>query len=381
VIGSLLDQALQAHSPNPTLHTKRAYVFLDQYDFASAATEFEAASKLTALSVQDRARLARCYNMTGRWQSALDVLNSVDEPQFQRGSAYLSLGQEVTAEAELRATLAQEPNDYRAWRLLWRLLRNADRVQDTLELCEDFDARGARNAQFFLNWGWALALGNDMQRAGRLLFENERVQERLLQPPDGFDDIATFNHALAEELLTNPNPLSDFVESDEANRGSRRVENLYSGNKPEVIELLLAALLKHAEAFCCSPRNGFDPWPRARPFRAHLKAWGLLQPRDAYEAVHIHPGGWISGVYYVQVPRSVTAKGNGPGCIEFGPPAGLAARVPDAAPTWRYAPQEGRLLLAPSHYPHRTIPNPEDAQRISVAFDIVPDFGAGGMDE
>ena len=381
VIALLLDQALVASPQNPALHTKRAYVFLDRYDFASAAAQFEAAADLTALSTQDRARLARCYNMLGRWQDTLDLLSELDEPQFERAAAYLKLGQATSAERELRATLASEPNDHRAWRLLWRLLRDSDRIQYMLEFCEELDSHGARNAQFFFNWGWALALGGDMQRASRLLMEVDHIQERALELPNGFVDIATFNDALTEEILTNDNRLSDFPETEEANRGSSRVENLYAGKRPELIRLLLETLLKHAEAYRCSPRVGFDPWPRARPVRAHVKAWGLLQGRNAYEAAHIHPGGWISGVYYVRVPRSVDANGNGAGCIEFGPPAGLAGKMPGAAPTWRYAPGEGRFLLAPSHYPHRTIPNPEDEQRISVAFDIVPDLGADGIED
>jgi hypothetical protein len=122
-----------------------------------------------------------------------------------------------------------------------------------------------------------------------------------------------------------------------------------------------------------APKDGFDPWPIARPSAARPRPWGLIQRRDEYEEGHIHPGGWLSGVYYVRIPAIVSAVGDGPGCIEFGPPSSLADTMPGLAPTGRYLPKEGMLLLAPSHYQHRTIPSGADEQRISVAFDLVPD--------
>jgi hypothetical protein len=120
-------------------------------------------------------------------------------------------------------------------------------------------------------------------------------------------------------------------------------------------------------------REGFDPWPHARPVGVRPRPWGLIQRRDEYEEGHIHPSGWLSGVYYVRIPSIVSAAGARPGCIEFGPPSGLADAIPNFAPTRSYAPQEGMLLLAPSHYQHRTIPSGVDDHRISVAFGLIPD--------
>jgi hypothetical protein len=80
----------------------------------------------------------------------------------------------------------------------------------------------------------------------------------------------------------------------------------------------------------------------------------------------------MSGVYYVRMPAVVGTSDRGEGCIEFGPPASLAARLPGLVPPRRYVPREGLLLLAPSHYQHRTIPTGAAEYRVSVAFDVVP---------
>jgi len=143
-----------------------------------------------------------------------------------------------------------------------------------------------------------------------------------------------------------------------------------------MIRALLEFLQHLFEIYTAPPAGPFDPWRAARPAAARLRAWGLIQRRTDHEEWHIHRGGWLSGVYYVRVPRGVSADGEGPGCIEFGPPRPVARARPGLISTWRHAPQEGTLLLAPSHYSHRTIPSGADDYRISFAFDVVPDAEA-----
>jgi hypothetical protein len=99
----------------------------------------------------------------------------------------------------------------------------------------------------------------------------------------------------------------------------------------------------------------------------------LIQKGDAFEEWHLHRGGWLSGVYYVRVPSAVSEEGDGPGCIEFGPPVKLAEQFRTFAPRLRVAPREGMLLISPSHYLHRTIPTGAEEYRISFAFDVVPE--------
>lgn len=373
VLRPLLERALEANPGNSLLHEKLAYLHLDRFDFAAAATCLETSLELDPLAADARRRLARCYNMMNRPEEALALLGAQDAPLYERGFAFMKLGDLAAAEREFRQVLADDADNPGACRKLCRLLRRSERVVDMVELCEGLAGRGATNAQLFYNWGWALALAGDTDRARRLLFNPERVGRFTLPAPAGFPDIAAFNDALAEEILANPHRLSDFPEEEEANRGSKRVENLFSGRRPELIGLLLKSFEEAVGAWSPPARNGFDPWLRARPAAARLRAWGLLQREDDYEAQHLHPGGWLSGVYYVRVPRSVSEGSDGRGCIEFGPPDGLAKVVPDAAPTRLYVPTEGMLLLAPSHYPHRTIPSGLDEDRISVAFDVVPD--------
>lgn len=370
--GLLLDRAIKARPDNALLRLKRADLDLDRFDFAAAATALESALGIDPGLTPARPRLARCYNAMGRHRDAIETLSGIDEPAFERALALVRLGLGAEAEHELRALLGLHPGHRPACRQLGKILRRSGRAEELADLCETLHARGAAHAQLFYTWGSALALAGRDEEARGLLLDPSRITRHALPVPEGFADIAEFNVALAEEILGNPFRLSDFPAEDEANRGSSRVHALFAGRRPELVRSLLERLQSVIGARGPDRRPDFDPWSDARPQRAHLRAWGLIQSGSDYEEWHSHPGGWMSGVYYVRVPGCVTADGDGPGCIEFGPPTAVARERPGFVPVRRHAPVEGHLLLAPSHYAHRTIPTGAAEHRISFAFDIVP---------
>jgi tetratricopeptide (TPR) repeat protein len=369
---SLLQQAIVARPANGALYLRLAGLHLDHYDFAAAADALETALRLDPALPDVRPRLARSLNALQRPDAALETLAAVETPELERALAYAALGLEPKAEREFRALLAADPRHMRALRHLGKMLRREGRTAELLNLCEDVSARGVGHAQLLYTWGTALALAGRDEEARAILFDRDRVIETALQVPDGFADITEFNAALAEEILTNPFRLSDFPPEDEANRGSSRVHALFAGRRPELVLALLDSLQQLIEAHAPMRCGPFDPWSDARPAAAHLKAWGLIQRRNDYEEWHSHPGGWLSGVYYIRLPKGVSAEGSGPGCIEFGPPTALQRALPGYVEPWRHVPREGHLLLAPSHYAHRTIPSGADEYRLSFAFDVVP---------
>jgi tetratricopeptide (TPR) repeat protein len=367
----VLKAALRAQPDDAALHAKLGNVELDAYDYAAAATAFENALRLDPGRWPLPIQLARCRNVLEQHEAALEALGDT-QADTERGIALFALGRVAEAEAELRAVLGVQPENRRAGNALCTLLRVSGRPGDLLALCEALYARGIDHAQLFYEWGRALALTGDTERAKHLLFDPARVQVRRLPVPDGFGTLDDFNAALAAEILESPDILSEFPPHEEANRGSSRVHNLLSGRRPEIIRALFRTLQALVSEYRPEPAGDFDPWPRARPVEAHLHAWGLIQRGGAYEDWHTHRGGWLSGVYYVRVPEGVSCEGDGRGCIEFGPPSALYDTMPELVARRRYLPVEGTLLMAPSHYAHRTIPSGIDANRISFAFDVAP---------
>lgn len=374
-VGALIEQAIAASPANPVLRLKRADLALDRFDFAAAAADLETALSLDPALPGLRSRLARCRNALGQHQEALAVGAEPGDThsQYQRALALDSLSRGDEAERAFRAILDQNPHHRQSCRKLCRLLRRSGREEEMLAVCEGLAARGAAHAQLFYDWGIAAALTGDASRARALLLNPARIAEVSMPIPKGFADIAAFNAALADEILGNPHWISEFGHGEEANRGSVRVERLFAGKRPAMMRQLLASLQRIAEGYAAAPAGPFDPWLDARPQEAHLRAWGLIQRRAEHEEWHIHRGGWLSGVYYVRVPEGISSQGDGCGCIEFGPPRPLGRALPGLIPTRRFTPRAGKLILAPSHYSHRTIPSGVDDYRISFAFDVVPE--------
>jgi len=84
----------------------------------------------------------------------------------------------------------------------------------------------------------------------------------------------------------------------------------------------------------------------------------------------VHPHGWLSSAYYVQVPAACADAQRREGWLRFGQPdidtgmAGLVQR--------EVQPRPGRLALFPSMFWHGTTPFHDDAVRMTIAFDVMP---------
>ena len=96
--------------------------------------------------------------------------------------------------------------------------------------------------------------------------------------------------------------------------------------------------------------------------------WGNINPKGGMNFTHVHPSGWLSGVYYIQLPEGTNQ-------ITFEDPR--PARMMDFQRTclvndeyFAHNPKVGELLLFPSWLPHFVLPNTSDENRISISFNI-----------
>jgi len=84
---------------------------------------------------------------------------------------------------------------------------------------------------------------------------------------------------------------------------------------------------------------------------------------------HVHPMGWISSSYYVDVPDVVKGSKTQEGWIKFGEPdiPGLNLQAEK-----HIEPKAGRLVLFPSYMWHSTIPFSGNQTRLTLPFDVAP---------
>ena len=101
--------------------------------------------------------------------------------------------------------------------------------------------------------------------------------------------------------------------------------------------------------------------------------WVNVMGRGAVHGLHLHPLSTISGTYYVAVPEAAKDESARQGWIKFGEPSlDIALKNPVRR---AIQPVPGRLVLFPSYMWHGTVPFRDQAERTTIAFDVVPQRG------
>ncbi len=130
-----------------------------------------------------------------------------------------------------------------------------------------------------------------------------------------------------------------------------------------VLDAIGEAVVSHARDL---PKRR-HAWLAARPTVTALHAWSVRLRGPGHQTPHVHPDGWMSGVLYLRVPSADAPAG----ALRFaGPDAQLAALA--SVTTRTLMPAPGRLVLFPSHLWHETVPTAVHDERLSLAFDVLP---------
>jgi pentatricopeptide repeat protein len=116
------------------------------------------------------------------------------------------------------------------------------------------------------------------------------------------------------------------------------------------------------------------PFVRGAPKRFHLDLWAVKMASGGKMLPHIHLDGWLSGVYYVDVPSIVNDPDGGEaGWLKLGAPRSDIKLTREPI-TRTVKPAPGLLVTFPSYIWHDTVPLPQEnnEQRLCLAFDLHP---------
>ena len=114
------------------------------------------------------------------------------------------------------------------------------------------------------------------------------------------------------------------------------------------------------------------------PVNWGLQGWANVNRRGDYHDPHNHPHAYLSGTYYVAVPKAEKAPAENrpdlrPGAISFYDPRGFANMTairndPQIEAEFTHRPEPGDILLWPAFLMHFVHPNLSDENRISISF-------------
>jgi uncharacterized protein (TIGR02466 family) len=356
-----------------------------------------------------RCNLAKALSDTGNFAAALDVCddtNDTNQPQLLATRGVILLDQQCFADARdilLKATLLvaddmalvnlalaqHQTGDVMAAVNTLRQASelnpaNARAVADLANcLCAMGDyAAAITTCETFLQHypgerlvlgSYALALHNAGRDSAALALTNCDSLVRVFDcpPPKGIVNVQTMNAMLNDELRADSsrllNPISKSTTGGEQT-GELELERSLALKALQ--EFIQTSISTTANAFI---DQGLSEHPVMTPAQGNqsIRAWGTLLSQGGRQTSHMHPLGWLSGVYYSHLPADMNNSDPEAGWLEFNaPPERFHQHKP--AQTWRYQPAEGRMILFPSWFWHQTLPFESTDERISIAFDIVP---------
>ena len=322
------------------------------------------------------------------------LVDDVTRAQFlaDQAKAHRRLGDPDVARSMLDHALELDPANKDACKRLAAVDLHDDKIGDTIAVLDRIAAKGVSHARLHAARALVHARAGQIETARDVIGFDDFHHAGLLDTPPGMASMAAFNTALAAELLDHPD--LRYERYGTASEQSWRIDAPLLGPAP-MVRLLLDQVARTAERHVATIAGSDHPWAQHRPDRGLLHCWCVMTDGTGYETWHVHQFGWLSGVYYVQIPPSIGAAatadakgkdsgesgdtaGNGAndgaaGCIAFGLPEDLVGDAAAAGHGSRIVrPEEGMLMLFPSHSYHRTYPHGAAERRICVAFDIWP---------
>lgn len=335
-----LDQALQAFPRDDALWAAKAAILQGAGDAKSAyaclATQAAQAQAPPALLV--RAGLA-----------ALDF-----DPATAR----------ALAERALRASPSSAARS-----LLAAALLGIGDARGALDECETLLA-GAPDDQYLIalqTTAWRL-LGDDRHLA--FCDYAQLVLPQQLQAPAPWPDLASFLADLKRSLERLHDPHGHPLLFQSLRHGTETTEDL-TRNADPVIQALFLAFDTPIRNYLAHIGHGSDPLRRRNEGSYRFNgSWSVRLRTRGYHDNHVHPRGWISSAFYVDLPDNLAAS-NHDGCLAFGEPG--MATVPALPARHVVHPEPGMLVLFPSYFWHGTVPFTSEQARLTVAFDVLPD--------
>jgi tetratricopeptide (TPR) repeat protein len=191
-----------------------------------------------------------------------------------------------------------------------------------------------------------------------------------IEPPAPWSDLATFLADLTTSLdrLHDPNGHALLFQS--LRNGTETTQDLTRSADPAVrglFQAFAAPIGRYLEHI----GRGEDLLRRRNNGGWRFNgSWSVRLRNRGFHTSHVHPRGWISSAFYVQLPDAMAEGRTDEGVLSFGKPGILTS--PAVGAEYSVRPTPGMLVLFPSYFWHGTIPFQSPQPRLTVAFDAVP---------
>lgn len=324
---------------------------------------------------------AELLSEMGRFGAALDLISraeakfgDIPDTQFVKAKILIDEGRGADGFENANKALQARPGDLSIMAQFTRGALMTGQAALALEAAKAAQVRQPKN-QF-----WVAAEATALRALGReeeykRLYNYDFVKAYDLMPPPEYDTQAEFLGKLKAALMKRHThqayPLGQSL------RGGTQTSTDLRFASDRVIQDFFQALAAPINDYIASmPSDSTHPlFARRRKAYRLTGAWSVHLQGEGFHVNHVHPEGWISSAFYVDVPKDTAERKDKAGWIAFGKPP-FAVPGPDGKPlgaAHMVAPAAGRLVLFPSYMWHGTVPLPEgETSRLTLPFDAVP---------
>jgi tetratricopeptide (TPR) repeat protein len=188
--------------------------------------------------------------------------------------------------------------------------------------------------------------------------------------PAGFNDIKSFNRSLAPVLESLHTRTTEPF--DQTLRGGTQTFGYLFQREEKVIQLVRDSIEACVRQYIAELDDSAEHPLLMRKTNdfTFSGSWSCRLKSSGFHTNHVHPMGWISSAYYVDVPDVVDGEAEKQGWLKFGE-SNMSLGDLDR-PARHVKPSVGRLALFPSYFWHGTVPFTSSHNRLTIAFDVVP---------
>jgi tetratricopeptide (TPR) repeat protein len=149
--------------------------------------------------------------------------------------------------------------------------------------------------------------------------------------------------------------------------GYHSAGNLFNNSDSVIVELKKLIKINiniYRDKFKLSNDFFISKWPK----KSEIEGWHVRLVKKGFQNSHIHPSGWLSGCFYLKIPKKLKKN---EGAIKFSL-SGYDYPYDKNLPNFSYTPEIFDIVLFPSSLFHETVPFNNKDERHVIAFDIMP---------
>ena len=325
------NDALKINPSCVNTHNNLGSVHKQKQDYDQAINYFEKAVKINPKHLAANHNLADIYRIQKKWDKALFYFNRISSSNSRAQILecnYFLYGLDVYKKTLVKF-FREEPYNLRIAAFATYVSKKDD-IKNIYPFCNDP-----------LNYFYKNNLKKELLSKNKFL---ENLREQLREEPTFWEPAS----------VTTRN-------------GYQSLRNLFDTSNTEILnlkEIIENQINIFKETYKLSEDHLITKWPS----KNKIKGWYVKLVQKGFQKSHIHPGGWLSGVFYLKVPDKLKDKEGSLKLSLCGYDYPYDKKLPDLI----FAPKNFDIVLFPSSLFHETIPFNSQEERHVIAFDLQP---------